>query len=70
MEGAFIQFCDDTTCSFQPTNADGLAEFRVDVEKVYEVHVIQAPEGFRQDEGSYKTLETYSDVNIFLDKAE
>ena len=68
--GAFIQFCDDATCAFQPTDANGLAEFRVDVEKVYEVHVIQAPEGFRQDERSYETLDSYSDVNIFLEKAE
>ena len=68
--GAFIQFCDDATCAFQPTDANGLAEFRVDVEKVYEVHVIQAPEGFRQDERSYETLDSYCDVNIFLEKAE
>ena len=70
VEGAFIQFCDDATCAFQPTDANGLAEFRVDVEKVYEVHVIQAPEGFRWDERSYETLDSYSDVNIFLEKAE
>ena len=70
VEGAFIQFCDDATCAFQPTDANGLAEFRVDVEKVYEVHVVQAPEGFRQDERSYETLDSYSDVNIFLEKAE
>ena len=70
VEGAFIQFCDDATCAFQPTDANGLAEFRVDVEKVYEVHVIQAPEGFRQDERSYETLDSYCDVNIFLERAE
>ena len=70
VEGAFIQFCDDVTCSFQPTDANGLAEFRVDVEKAYEVHVVQAPEGFRQDERSYETLDSYCDVNIFLEKAE
>ena len=38
--------------------------------KVYEVHVLKAPEGFRQDERSYETLDSYSDVNIFLEKAE
>lgn len=70
VEGAVIQFCDDTTCAFQPTDANGLAEFRVDEEKVYEVHVIQAPEGFRQDERSYETLDSYCDVNIFLERAE
>ena len=70
VEGVFIQFCDDTTCAFQPTDANGRAEFSVDVEKVYEVHVLQAPEGYRQDERAYETLDSYSDVNIFLEKAE
>lgn len=70
VEGVLIQFCDDSTCAFQPTDPEGVATFKVDVEKVYEVHVLQAPEGFRQDEESYKTLETYSDVTIFLEKAE
>lgn len=70
VEGAFIQFCDDTTCAFKPTDANGLAEFSVDAEKVYEVHVLKVPEGFRQDERSYETLDSYSDVNIFLEKAE
>lgn len=70
VEGVFIQFCDDTTCSFQPTDANGRAEFSTDVEKVYEVHVLQAPEGYRQDERAYETLDSYSDVNIFLEKAE
>ena len=38
-------------------------------EKAYDVHVLMAPEGYAPDEGEYKTLETYSDVNIFLEKA-
>ena len=42
----------------------------MDAEKVYEVQVIQAPEGFRQDERSYETLDCYSDVKIILEKAE
>ncbi len=70
VEGVFIQFCDDTTCAFQSTDANGRAEFSVDVEKVYEVHVLKAPEGYRQDERAYETLDSYSDVNIFLEKAE
>ena len=70
VEGAVIQFCDDTTCAFQPTDASGLAEFNVDVEKVYEVHVLQAPEGFEPDEQTYQTQERYSEVNIVLNRAE
>lgn len=70
VEGAFIQFCDDVTCSFQPTNADGLAEFPVSEEKVYEVHVLSVPEGYKENPEVFKTLETYSGVNIFLEKDE
>ena len=70
VEGAYIQFCDDTFCAFQPTDANGLAEFTVDVEKVYEVHVLQAPEGYLQDESTYETMDSYSDVSIFLERAE
>ena len=70
VEGAFIQFCDDATCTFQPTDANGLAEFSVDAEKVYEVHVLQVPEGFRLDERTYETQDSYSDVHIILEKAE
>ena len=70
VEGVIIQFCDDQTCSIQTTNADGVASFEVSEAKVYDVHVLKAPDAYRQDEQSYKTLDTYSDVTIFLDKAE
>ena len=68
VEGAIIQLCDDVTCAFQPTDADGVAVFSVE-QKVYDVHVLMAPEGYAPDNGVYKTLETYSDVNIFLEEA-
>ena len=69
VEGAIIQLCDDVTCAFQPTDANGVAVFSVAEEKAYDVHVLMAPEGYAPDEGVYKTLDTYSDVNIFLEKA-
>ena len=69
VEGAVIQLCDDVTCAFQPTDVSGVAVFSVAEEKAYDVHVLMAPEGYAPDEGEYKTLETYSDVNIFLEKA-
>ena len=69
VEGAFIQLCDDVSCQFQKTDADGVASFETDEQKAYEVHVRQAPEGYAPDENVYKTLETYSDVNISLQKA-
>ena len=70
VEGAVIQLCDDTTCAFQATDADGVAVFSVEEQKVYDVHVLMAPEGYAQDEGVYKTLDTCSDVSIFLQDAE
>ena len=68
VEGAVIQLCDDVTCAFQPTDANGVAVFSVAGEKAYDVHVLMVPEGYAPDEGEYKTLDTYSDVNIFLEK--
>ena len=69
VEGAVIQFCDDTTCAFQPTDDQGVATFSVEEQKVYDVHVLMVPEGYTPDDGVYQTLDTYSDVNIFLEKA-
>lgn len=70
VEGAVVQFCDEATCSFQTTDADGLATFPVAEQKVYEVHMLKVPEGYREDANIYKTMDTFSDVNIFLEKAE
>lgn len=69
VEGAVIQLCDDVTCAFQLTDAEGIAVFNVEEQKVYDIHVLMAPEGCAPDEGEYKTLDTFSDVNIFLKKA-
>ncbi len=69
VKGAVVQFCDDTTCSLQKTKADGVATFATEEQKVYEVHVLKVPEGYAADEGVYKTLDTFSDVNITLKKA-
>jgi hypothetical protein len=70
VKGAVVQFCDEATCSFQTTDADGLATFPVAEQKVYEVHMLKVPEGYREDANIYKTMDTFSDVNIFLEKAE
>ena len=70
VEGVLIQFCDDTLCSFQPTDADGLAAFEAGEEKVYDVHVLKAPEGFAADANTYHTLDTWSDVTVTLERAD
>ena len=70
VEGVMIQFCDDQVCTLQATDAEGIAAFRMAEQKVYDIHVLQVPEGYREDTQSYKTLEAYSNVDIFLQKAE
>ena len=70
VEGAVIQFCDDATCSFQPTDAKGIATFNVGEQKVYDAHVLKAPEGYVGTDDIYHTLETFSDVSIVLEKAD
>lgn len=69
IEGVVVQFCDDTTCSFEMTDAEGVATFNDREQKVWTVHLPVAPEGYAPAEGEYKTLDTFSDVNIFLEKA-
>ena len=70
VEGAVIQFCDDVTCSFQRTDAEGVATFTVEAQKVYDVHVLKAPEGYAVTDDIDHTPETFSDVGIVLEKAD
>ena len=69
VEGVLIQFCDDATCQFQPTDESGTAVFEAGEQKAYEVHVLQGPEGFAPDEKVYAAEDASSDVNIVLEKA-
>ena len=70
LEEAVVQFCDETTCRFGETDADGCAEFDVTEEKVYDVHIMEAPDGYAYDEEEiFNTDETASDMTIVL-KAE
>lgn len=61
-----IQFCDDTTCSFQLTDKEGVAAFETADQKVYDIHVLKAPEGYEADTNVYKTQDVFSDVSIYL----
>lgn len=70
VEGAAIQFCDDSSCSFGKTDAQGTTEFNMPEGTAYEVHVLQAPEGYESTDKLFTTLDTYSDVNIVLKKAQ
>lgn len=66
--GVVLQLCDEDSCAYQATDDSGVAVFEVDEAKVYEVHVLQAPEGFLPDAQVYKTLDTWSDVAISLER--
>ena len=70
VKGVIVQLCDESTCSFQKTKADGIATFQVEVPKVYDVHVAKVPGGYQSSDETYQTLDTFSDVNIFISKAE
>ena len=70
VKGVIVQLCDESTCSFQKTRADGMATFQVEAPKVYDVHVGKVPEGYQSSDETYKTLDTYSDMEIFISKAE
>ena len=70
VKGVVVQLCDESTCSFQKTKADGIATFQVEAPKVYDVHVAKVPEGYQSGDEAYQTLDTFSDVNIFISKAE
>ena len=70
VKGVIVQLCDESTCSFQKTKADGIATFQVDAPKVYDVHVGKVPAGYVSSDETYRTQDTFSDVNIFISKAE
>ena len=69
VKGVVVQLCDDTTCSFQKTKADGVATFVVDAPKAYEVHVMMVPEGYEACDQVFTTPDTYSELNIVIRKA-
>ncbi|MBO7711694.1 MAG: hypothetical protein J6S83_14590, partial [Lachnospiraceae bacterium] len=69
VEGVVIQFCDDTTCSIQETDADGTASFEAPAGKEYEVHVLVVPETYQEDPEVYTVSADSSEMTIQLKKA-
>ena len=68
VEGVSVQFCDDTTCRFGETDEDGTAVFEVPGGKEYEIHVVEVPDGYEEDETVYHTVNNSGEVNIRLVK--
>ena len=67
VEEVTIQFCDDNSCSFGETDAEGVASFDK-MYGVYEVHVLEVPDGYAEDETVYQTNATPGDIHIHLTK--
>ncbi|MBR2529383.1 MAG: hypothetical protein IKE58_13060 [Blautia sp.] len=70
VKNVIVQLCDEISCSFQKTDEDGMAAFQVETPNVYDVHLGKVPEGYVNNNETYKTLDSYCDVNIFISEAE
>ncbi|MBQ6971249.1 MAG: redoxin domain-containing protein [Synergistaceae bacterium] len=66
VKGAVVQFCDESACNIGRTGADGIAVFNMPAGKIYEVHLLKVPAGYKMDTDCYKTLDVYSDIVINL----
>ena len=68
VQNVAIQFCDENLCNVGKTDGKGLAAFKVPDGKIYEIHVLKVPAGYKADKNIYKTLKIYSDIVITLEK--
>ena len=68
VKGVVVQFCSDVTCTMAKTDADGLASFDADEGQVYTIHILKVPEGFEKNNEEFRTLETYCDTKIVIQK--
>ena len=69
VEDAAVQLCTDTSCTFKSTGADGVAAFESVAGGNCEVHVMEAPEGYKEDEEIYHPDES-GKVTITLQKED
>lgn len=69
VKGVVIKLCDDTACNIGKTDADGIASFDLPEGVVYEVHVLKVPEGYEMNSDEFRTLDTYCDLAIVVNKA-
>ncbi len=67
VQGVMLQLCSDTSCMMASTDADGIAAYEAE-EGIYTVHVLKAPEGYEKTDEEFRTLDTYCDVTVILQK--
>ena len=65
VEGATVQFCSDSSCLLDKTDAQGLASF-AEPEGNYTVHILKVPAEFEKNTTEYTMPGTYSDLSIVL----
>ena len=68
--GVAVQLCDDTTCAVDVTNGDGVAVFRPEAPKAYDVHILKVPDGYAENTDLYKTQDIWSQLTITIEKAK
>ena len=70
VEEVTVQFCNEDACRYEETDENGTATFEVPAGFVYDVHVVEVPDGYEEDDTVYHTTEGSGDVDILLKKSE
>ncbi len=69
VEGAWVQFCDESTCNTAKTGADGVAVFELPEGTVYTAHIFKVPAGYEKNPEEFETLDVFCDIAIVLSPA-
>ncbi len=67
VEEVTIQLCDDQSCSIKETDENGTAVFEKKA-GVYEVHIIDVPEGYEETDEVFHTQSGPGEIRIHLNK--
>jgi len=70
VQGVLVKFCDDTSCTADMTNADGIVSFNLPEGHEYHVNVLTVPAGYEPFLETLTTQTTYCDTHITLKKAQ
>lgn len=70
VQGVLVKFCDDTSCTADMTNADGIVSFNLPEGHEYHVNVLTVPAGYEPFLETLTTQTTYCDTYITLKKAQ
>ena len=69
VEDAAVQLCTDTACTFNSTGEDGVAAFESIAGGKCEIHVLEVPDGYKEDDEVYHPDES-GEVTITLQKED